>query len=110
HEARPLLMQLPRETTLRLQIEREFARQVKLTPEELAAHLEAAEQTAREAEQLRHEAQLSRSAVQGAHTAGSRRSGAGRESERDNRSLPESYSDDTHHFEPAVDSYPSEPP
>tara|TARA_R110000851_G_scaffold295568_1_gene450471 strand:- start:53541 stop:55571 length:2031 start_codon:yes stop_codon:yes gene_type:complete len=110
HEARPLLMQLPRETTLRLQIEREFARQVKLTPEELAAHLEAAEQTAREAEQLRHEAQLSRSAVQGAHTAGSRRSGAGRESERDNRSLPESYSDDTHHFEPAVGSYPSEPP
>ncbi|MBV6306038.1 DNA primase, partial [Candidimonas humi] len=41
HEARPLLAMLPEGTTLRLQIEREFARQVLLTPEELAAMLAA---------------------------------------------------------------------
>lgn len=41
HEARPLLAMLPEGTTLRLQIEREFARQVMLTPEELAAMLAA---------------------------------------------------------------------
>ncbi|NYT36972.1 DNA primase [Allopusillimonas soli] len=40
HEAKPLLALLP-EGTLRLQIEREFARMVMLTPEELAAMLEA---------------------------------------------------------------------
>jgi DNA primase len=40
HEAKPLLAQLPA-GTLRLQIEREFARLVRLTPEELAAMLEA---------------------------------------------------------------------
>jgi DNA primase len=38
HEAKPLLSLLP-ESTLRLQIEREFARMVQLTPEELAEML-----------------------------------------------------------------------
>ena len=41
HEARPLLALLP-ESALRLQIEREFAKLVQLTPEELAAMLLAA--------------------------------------------------------------------
>ncbi|MDS1141863.1 DNA primase [Pusillimonas sp. SM2304] len=36
HEAKPLLALLPESTTLRLQIEREFAKLVQLTPEELA--------------------------------------------------------------------------
>src|SRR5690606_38670664 len=36
HEAKPLLALLPEGTTLRIQIEREFARLVQLTPEELA--------------------------------------------------------------------------
>lgn len=39
HEAKPLLAQLPAATALRIQIEREFARRVQLTPEELAAML-----------------------------------------------------------------------
>jgi len=38
HEARPLLSQIP-EGVLRVQIEREFARQMRLTPEELAQML-----------------------------------------------------------------------
>jgi DNA primase len=70
HEARPLLLQLPRETTLRVQIEREFAQLVKLTPEELAVHLEAAEQAAREAELLREAAHASRGSAQGLSNAG----------------------------------------
>ncbi len=41
HEARPLLALLP-DSTLRMQIEREFAKLVQLTPEELAAILQAA--------------------------------------------------------------------
>src|SRR5690606_8934716 len=41
HEAKPLLALMP-PGTLRMQIEREFARLVKLTPEELAGMLEAA--------------------------------------------------------------------
>ena len=40
HEARPLLSQIP-EGVLRVQIEREFARQMRLTPEELAQMLAA---------------------------------------------------------------------
>lgn len=36
HEAKPLLALLPEGTTLRIQIEREFAKLVQLTPEELA--------------------------------------------------------------------------
>src|SRR5690606_20070419 len=40
HEAAPLLAQLP-DTTLRVQIEREFAREVLLTPEELAERIAA---------------------------------------------------------------------
>src|SRR5690606_34839659 len=36
HEAKPLLALLPESTTLRIQIEREFAKLVQLTPEELA--------------------------------------------------------------------------
>ncbi|MCC2595346.1 DNA primase [Pusillimonas sp. MFBS29] len=36
HEAKPLLAMLPEGTTLRIQIEREFAKLVQLTPEELA--------------------------------------------------------------------------
>lgn len=43
HEARPLLAQLPAGTTLRIQIEREFARRVLLTPEELSAMLDVPE-------------------------------------------------------------------
>ena len=43
HEARPLLAQLPVGTTLRLQIEREFARRVLLTPEELSVMLDVSE-------------------------------------------------------------------
>ena len=39
HEARPLLAQLPQASTLKVQIEREFARRVLLTPEELSAML-----------------------------------------------------------------------
>lgn len=42
HEAKPLLGQLPAGTTVRLQIEREFARRVLMTPEELTALLDAA--------------------------------------------------------------------
>ncbi len=42
HEAKPLLASLPEGTVLRVQIEREFARLVQLTPEELAAMLAAA--------------------------------------------------------------------
>ncbi|HLU18485.1 MAG TPA: DNA primase [Pusillimonas sp.] len=41
HEAKPLLAAIP-PGTLRMQIEREFAQMVKLTPEELASMLEAA--------------------------------------------------------------------
>ncbi|GAB2903448.1 DNA primase [Paralcaligenes ginsengisoli] len=41
HEAKPLLAMLPEGTTLRMQIEREFAKRVQLTPEELAAMLAA---------------------------------------------------------------------
>src|SRR5690606_24036387 len=41
HEARPLLALLP-DSTLRMQIEREFGKLVQLTPEELAATLQAA--------------------------------------------------------------------
>lgn len=41
HEAKPLLAQLPVGTTVRLQIEREFARRVQMTPAELTALLEA---------------------------------------------------------------------
>src|SRR5690606_28826175 len=44
HEAKPLLALMPA-GTLRMQIEREFARLVKLTPEELAGMLEAAPET-----------------------------------------------------------------
>ncbi len=88
HEARPLLLQLPRETTLRVQIEREFAQQVKLTPEELAAHLEASEHAAREAEQWRN---------------------AARVPERHNKPSRAHYADDTH-FEPVFDHFPTEPP
>jgi DNA primase len=40
HEAAPLLAQLP-DTTLRVQIEREFAQRVLLTPDELAARIAA---------------------------------------------------------------------
>ena len=40
HEAAPLLAQLP-DTTLRVQIEREFAREVLLTPDELAERIAA---------------------------------------------------------------------
>jgi len=49
HEARPLLAQLPQETTLKVQIEREFARRVLLTPEELSAMLVSPDVPARRA-------------------------------------------------------------
>ncbi len=41
HEAKPLLAQLPEGTALRLQIEREFARRVQMTPEELSEMLQS---------------------------------------------------------------------
>lgn len=47
HEARPLLAQLPQATTLKVQIEREFARRVLLTPEELSAMLVTPDVTGR---------------------------------------------------------------
>ena len=43
HEARPLLSQLPQDTTLKVQIEQEFARRVLLTPEELLAILQVSD-------------------------------------------------------------------